>query len=273
MFWEELTAKTFADAVEKSQRVCLLPIGVMERHGDHLPLGTDLYLARAVAARAAELEPVVIFPPYYFSQIFEAMHHPGTVALSSTLQMQVLQAVCDEIARNGFTKIVLLNGHGGNDFFLRYFCQTQLERPKNYAVYLLDRGGAEVAEVMKQHAQSKFDWHGGEWETSTMLAARPDLVDMDEARRQPPAWGEPRFDHMQGAYTFIYWYARFPDHYAGDGACATEEKGRLMLEAQAKFAAEMIRKIKADGATLSLQNEFFGRVGKPEYRTDRSDQR
>lgn len=271
MLWEELTAKQFAEAVRTTEGVCLLPIGVMERHGDHLPLGTDLYLARTMAIRAAEREPAVVFPPYYFSQIFEARHHPGTVALPSELLMQVLSAICDEIARNGFKKIAIVNGHGGNTNFLRYFCQTQLERRKDYVVYLVEHNGA-AAEVTKALSETKFDWHGGEWETSDMLAAHPQLVHMDEARREPPAWGEGRLT-VKGAFTSIFWYARFPDHYAGDGAAATAEKGERSLEALVSFIADTIRSIKQDTASLALQQEFYERAERPDYRNDRSDKR
>jgi creatinine amidohydrolase len=272
VLWEELTAQQFAAAVKASDGVCLLPIGVMERHGDHLPLGTDLYQAREFAIRAARREPAVVFPPYYFSQIFEAMHQPGTIALPSDLLMQVLQALCDEIARNGFTKIMLINGHGGNDNWLRYFCQVQLERRRPYAVYLVERNGV-TAEVTKALSETKFDWHAGEWETSQMLVARPDLVHMDQARQNPPAWSEARLKHLKGVFTGIHWYANFPDHYAGDGAPATEAKGEKSVEAMVAFIAEAIRSVKQDSATLALQREFYDRSDRPEYRNDRSDKR
>jgi creatinine amidohydrolase len=272
MLWEELTARQFAEAVITSEGVCILPIGVMERHGEHLPLGTDLYMAREVAVAAARQEPVVIFPPYYFSQIFEARHQPGTIALPADLLVQVLGAVCDEIARNGFTKIAFLNGHGGNTFFLKFFCQAQLERRRDYAVYLIE-GSPEVSAIMKERKETRFDMHAGEWETSEMLAAHPDLVHMDEARRQPPAWGEGRLSHLKGAYTGIGWYANFPDHYAGDGAVGSCDKGRQTLDAAAVFVAQTLRSIKQDTATLQVQREFYDRADRPDFRIARADRR
>lgn len=272
MLWEELTAKEFTTAVARSEGVCLLPIGVMERHGDHLPLGTDLYLARAMAKRAAVTEPAVVFPPYYFSQIFEAMHQPGTFAMPSSLLLQMLQAVCDEIARNGLTRILIINGHGGNTSFLRYFCQTQLERPRAYQVYFVEHQGA-AAEVVKEMGETRFDWHGAEWETSQMLAVQPQLVQMDVARSEPPAWGEQRLSHLQGAFTGIFWYANFPDHYAGDAAPASAYKGERWLEMTVAFIVDVIRRVKADSATASLQERFFAQSADPLYRNQRGDQR
>jgi len=81
--WEELTAADFRNGIEKSQGTCLLPFGILEKHGPHLPLGTDLLNVRYVSLQAAQQEYAVVFPEYYFGQIFEAQHEPGTVAYSS----------------------------------------------------------------------------------------------------------------------------------------------------------------------------------------------
>lgn len=87
--WEELTAGDFRDAVREAKGTCLLPFGILEKHGPHLPLGTDLLNVRYAALHAAEQEYSVVFPEYYFGQIFEAKHEPGTVAYSSALQLQL----------------------------------------------------------------------------------------------------------------------------------------------------------------------------------------
>ncbi|MEE4287523.1 MAG: creatininase family protein, partial [Mariniphaga sp.] len=122
---EELTAPEFIRAVDKSSKTCIIPIGVMEKHGAQLPLGTDLFLAREYALRAAEQEYAVVFPWYYFSQINEARHQPGTISYSPELIWKVLQETLDELNRNGFEKIILVNGHGGNNAFLNYFGMAQ----------------------------------------------------------------------------------------------------------------------------------------------------
>ena len=80
MQWENLTTPQFTQAVERAEGVCLLPLGVIEKHGDHLPLGTDLFIGRAIALRAAAIEPALVFPPYFFTQIFEARHTPARLA-------------------------------------------------------------------------------------------------------------------------------------------------------------------------------------------------
>src|SRR5258707_2936629 len=83
--WEELTAAEFQAAIQRSKETCLLPFGIVEKHGPHLPLGTDLLKVRYEALLAAEQEYAVVFPEYYFGQIFEARHEPGTIAYSTHL--------------------------------------------------------------------------------------------------------------------------------------------------------------------------------------------
>jgi creatinine amidohydrolase len=78
--WEELTGPDFIEAIHHSQGVCVLPFGIIEKHGAHLPLGTDLLDVRFAVFNAVQQEYAVVFPQYYFGQIFEAQHQPGTVA-------------------------------------------------------------------------------------------------------------------------------------------------------------------------------------------------
>src|SRR5262249_15698158 len=75
---EELSPDEFRHAIQQSKGVCLLPFGILEKHGPHLPLGTDLINVRYAALHAADEEYAIVFPEYYFGQIFEAKHEPGT---------------------------------------------------------------------------------------------------------------------------------------------------------------------------------------------------
>ena len=265
MKWENLTTPQFEKAVESSQGVCLLPLGVLEKHGNHLPLGTDVFIARELACRAADIEPAVVFPSYFFTQIFEARHTPGTVGINSRVMYDLLETTCDEIARNGLKKIILVNGHGGNRHFLPHFIMLQLERPKDYVVYLPRQGGLYSAETRESWAamrQSTIrDEHAGEGETSMMLAVRPDLVD---AATLPSDEGLAlnRLSHLAeaGLETALAWYADFPHHYSGRGEFGTAEKGEFLLNALARRLAELIKVVKDDSQTPALQAEFFGRL-------------
>src|SRR5205085_10034625 len=134
--WEELTAGDFVKAIQRSQGTCVLPFGIIEKHGPHLPLGSDLIQARHASVKGAAQEYAIVFPEYYFGQIFEARHQPGTIAYSARLQLEMLQETTDEMARNGCKKIIIVNGHGGNNNLLPYFAQAQLERSHDYVVYV-----------------------------------------------------------------------------------------------------------------------------------------
>jgi creatinine amidohydrolase len=258
--WEELTAADFRSAVQQSQGVCLLPFGILEKHGAHLPLGTDLLKVRYAALHAAEQEYAIVFPEYYFGQIFEAKHEPGTVAYSTHLQLDLLQETADEMARNGCKKILIVNGHGGNEDLLPYFAQTQLDKPRDYVVYVLPI--VDPPPTDNPPKKDAVDLHGGESETAKMLIARPDLVHMDRARSESGA-DQARLKLPDDLYTAIWWYARFPNHYSGDGALATVERGKYEMDEFEKLIVKCIRAIKADQASLQLQNEFFEKAKHP----------
>jgi creatinine amidohydrolase len=261
--WEELTAPNFIKAVELSGGTCIIPLGVIEKHGPHLPLGTDLIDVRATVLRAVQKEYTIVFPEYYFSQIFEAKHQPGTVAYSDRLLWDILQATCDEISRNGIKKIILVSGHGGNNNFLPYFCQAQLASRKDYAVYLFrpPSDPAFEAEIAKMR-KSTMEAHAGEGETSTMLAVRPDLVHQEAATTQS---GEDmkRLGSLKDVYTGIWWYSSFPNHYAGEGKYGSREIGEKELNHGAEQLAKVIREVKADKTVLELQKQFFDESSQP----------
>src|ERR1017187_4574126 len=240
--WEELTAADFREGIHRSQGTCLLPFGILEKHGPHLPLGTDLLNVRFASLHAAEKEYAVVFPEYYFGQIFEAKHEPGTVAYSRELQLQLLQETTDEMARNGCKKIVIVNGHGGNESLLPFFAQSQLEKPHDYVVYIQwgrdePKGGPQKKDAL--------DMHAGQSETSTMMISHPDLVHLDRATSESGA-DQKRISLPSDVYTGIWWYARFPNHYSGEGEVATKELGEFEMNALINAIAAVIRAAQAD---------------------------
>ena len=256
--WEELTAAEFQSAIEQSKGTCLLPFGILEKHGPHLPLGTDLLNVRYQALHAAEQEYAVVFPEYYFGQIFEARHEPGTIAYSAHLQLELLQETTDEMARNGCKKIIIVNGHGGNENLLPFFAQSQLEKPHDYVVYIMGLVETPGGPPKK----TSVDMHAGESETSKMLISNPNLVHLDRANQESGA-DQARLKLPDTLYTGIWWYARFPNHYSGDGAAATRERGEFEMKAWQDAIVTAIRAVKADQESLKLQNEFFEKAKHP----------
>lgn len=263
--WEELVASDWQRALDSSSRTCILPIGILEKHGPHAPMGSDLIHVREWAARATKKEYAVVFPDYYFGQIYEAKHQPGTFALPNDLVFQLLQATCDEIGRNGFTKIVIINGHGGNPNMLRYFVQTQLEKKRDYAVYFFEPTfdstiNAQIRRLRK--SDPAMDQHAGERETSTLLYLTPELVKMDSARTE--SGNNLKRLSLPDLYTGIWWYGSYPNHYAGEGAKASKELGRVITEYIVDSLAKALKVVKSDTKTLQLQNEFYDHARKNE---------
>jgi creatinine amidohydrolase len=258
--WEELTAADFRQAIQQSKGTCLLPFGILEKHGPHLPLGTDLLNVRYASLQAAQQEYAVVFPEYYFGQIFEAKHEPGTVAYSMELQLKLLQETTGEMARNGCKKIVIVNGHGGNEHLLPFFAQAQLDKPHDYVVYVLDGERSRSGGPAKK--STGIDYHAGENETANTMVSHPELVHLDRAASESGA-DEKRLNLPETVYTGIWWYARFPNHYSGDGSVARKELGDWNMKNWIELTVEAIRAAKADDASLKIQNEFYEKSKHP----------
>ena len=260
---EEITSPQFVTAVEKAGGVCVIPLGIIEKHGPHLPLGTDLFEVREVATTAAKKEYAVVFPPYYFGQIFEARHQPGTMAYSHDLMWKMLEETCAELSRNGLKKIILANGHGGNTSFLQFFCQTQLAAQKDYIVVLFQPGSdPELDNEIESLKKAKLDGHAGEEETSMMYYIRPDLVDQQAIKTQS-GLDQQRLKGLRNGYTGIWWYAKYPNHYASDVAEPNKRLGELLVTSGANQLAGLIKYLKANNTIEELHKEFNKRAENP----------
>lgn len=260
MQWESLTSSDFKKAVKKTN-VCIIAMGVVEKHGEHLPLGTDFLNGHKLACQAAEKEPAIVFPPFYFGQIYEARCFPGTIAVKPTLLMDLVQSVFDEIGRNGIEKIVIWSAHGGNNHFIPFLQQCQLWSKKPYSLYWVPRSTVIQKRLKEWTAitgSPAFD-HGCVLESSLSRANHDQWVKMD---RLPNKKSNPlgRLDHLPPFFTGISWYADYPEHYQGDGRPATVEKGRLVREIIADGLAEFIADVKKDKVVPLLEKEFHSRV-------------
>lgn len=262
--WEELTAEDFVKALDEAKGVCVLPFGIIEKHGPSGPMGTDLLNVRYATFEAVKKEYAIVFPEYYFGQIFEAKHQPGTIAYSTHLQLELLGETTAEMARNGCRKVVIVSGHGGNTSLIQYFAQTTLETPKDYVVYAITglnpAGTTPVPGT--QASKPGVDGHAGEGEIASVMAHRPDLVHTERAGEESGR-DLNRLDLPSSVYTGIWWYSKFPNHYQGDASGATAERGRALTQQRADGIAAAIRAIKSDQVAPRLQKEFFEESAKP----------
>jgi creatinine amidohydrolase len=260
---EDLTSPKFQKAVELAGGVCIIPLGIIEKHGPHLPLGTDLYESREIALTAAGKEYAVVFPPYFVGQIFEAKHQPGALAYSTDLMWKMLDETCKELSRNGLKKIILLNGHGGSNSFLQFFCQAQLAKQQDYIVVMFQPGNDPVNSAEIQSLKkAKLDGHAGEEETSMMYYINPALVDQ-EALKKESGLDQDRLSKLPFGYTGIWWYAKYPNHFASDNNTPNKRLGELLITSNAGQLAELIKFLKKDNTIQQLQEEFFKRAENP----------
>jgi len=266
MNWETLNIQQFAQAVIDSQGVCLVPIGCIEKHGDHLPLGTDLFFGRDVTLRAAAVEAAVVFPSYPFGQVSEVRHYQGAIALEARLQMELMQALCDEIARNGFDKIILVCSHGGNTHMLRYFVQSQLDKRRDYVVYShIPNFSEELKTYLNQTygaPEGEGSGHADINETGFVMSISESMVDFENV---PVEQSQPRgnLKHLHNAYTGLHFYGDYPYHLAGNPLGATAERGASWRDWLVNDLVQTIRSVKLNDTAADLQYEFHDMADKP----------
>ncbi|MFQ6047963.1 MAG: creatininase family protein [Phycisphaerae bacterium] len=246
MQWAHMTAADLIEARRSTNATAALPIGSLEKHGEHLPLGTDSLAVERKVLAAAEIEPVVVLPTLYYSHVKEMKNSVGAIALETDLLMKMVENICDEAARNGFKRIILVNGHGGNRYWLPLLMMNFCDADKDYAAFLLQLRGLE-AQINKLRDSDVAEAHAGEIETSVLLHLHPGLVRME---RLPVSPGLRRQVPSLPAYTPIEWYSWYPDAYAGDARPATAEKGRKAFDIQVQAMAEAFARIKADQHVL-----------------------
>jgi creatinine amidohydrolase len=253
MEWMKMTAPDFVKAVKTSGGVCAVPLGSIEKHGNHLPTGIDSYNVEARTRRACEKARVVMFPVIPFMENSSAMANPGAVAMRAEVLMPFLWNLFDEIGRNGFRKIIMVNGHGGNRHLVGYLLQDFLIRQPDYLLYLctLWYRDALTKELMETENQA----HGGELETSVALHNVGDLVKMEDVPgREVPFLG--RYDHVKGADPAGKWYADVPQHYVGDARPATAEKGRRLVEDVVERMAHCFDSVRKDRRSERVYREY-----------------
>lgn len=258
--WEEFTEPDFVKARDAVERTVVVPLGVLEKHGTHLPVGTDMLFVTRIAELATEMEPVIQFPTFIFGQIMEGKPYCGTIAIRHDLMAALLDNLLDELARNGFTKIILLNGHGGNEAFLGNYTLGKLQQPTPYTLYTVRLSNylfpVTSSEEWQNMMVTKVDNHGGEMETSMMMFVRPDLVKMEDMVDNGQTLG--RLADLP-ASTPVWWYADHPNHYSGDATHATQEKGEFLISRMSAQLASVFKAIKADTEAPRLLAEFFER--------------
>lgn len=230
--------------------VIVQPMGAIEQHGPHLPLSTDSVIARAVAeaavARCGDALDAWLMPALDYTKSNEHAWSPGTVWLSATTLLAVLDDVARCIATTGARRLVFLNAHGGNSSLVNVACR-EIRLRHGLMTFLVhpglpaDRGGTSPAHELGMGV------HGGSDETSMMLHLAPELVDMSLARRRiPEALADNRHVRFGGAASFG-WLSNdfFDDGVIGDPTTATAADGERLFEGSVSAMCEALAEIAA----------------------------
>lgn len=283
MLWQNLREEEFYDAVEKCGKVCIVPIGCIEMHGQHLPVGTDTMTCQYIAEKAAEIEPVMVAPAIWYADVQGLTTWKGTINFSIPLILEMLTELCAEIARNGFKKIVLLNGHGGNISVLHTFVRSTMKDKKDYVVMTrndfcyevkhlvqdLDRGEIfpeltpeDIAYLRDFVASGGERGHACINETSVMMKISPDTVRLDRCDAV-----EGRSNHKADYLYNVgfkectrFWSINQPNSYHGTAPYGANDRiGEVILKKRIAAQVEACRALKKDDQILEW-NEAWNRA-------------
>ena len=294
MLWEQLREEEFDSAIEKSGGLCVIVIGCLEKHGQHLPVGCDSMKGDGIAKEAAKLEDVVIFPTtMWLGNVMgahaledpERLSKHGFIGINPHTLLTVLEELCDEIARNGFTKILFLNSHGGNRALLDFFIKAQIYKHKSYATmwtgayFLEDLEPSKILEIIEPR-RAEFDMlteedmetlrrfakdapgslstgHGSFCETALVYGTHPSLV-APEKFEADYGLSTHRADYLaKEKVNFGYsWSSNYPNHLNGlNPVGCTESIGKAMVKITAERLARIFKMLKEDEEVLKMQKD------------------
>lgn len=278
MLWENLREEEFAPMLQRTNRVCAVAIGCLEKHGQHLPLGTDTLKGGKILELAAEREEVCVFPQLFFGDLQGAQANKagngnayGYVALSAELLLRLIQELCDEIGRNGFKKILLFSSHGGNTAFLQNYIQSVTAQKKDYEVFWFYNklvGPKDILDVIAQRGRSyfpvltdediavmeeyvaagKFDGHGGFAESAMLMGTYPELIRLDRCEAES-GMGTHISDPLtsKGIQWGRSWSTNYPNAYAGHAPIGlTQQIADAAVEISVERTAEVLKLLKND---------------------------
>ena len=292
MYWEEMREEQFVPAIEKLGGLCVLPVSALEKNGPHMPVGANGYIADAIIEEALKLEDTVVFPSGCWLGDVSAYHTEnadgtpswrGSIELSNDLQMTIMEELIDEIARNGFRKILLICKQPTDTLlvgqFMRHFSyirrefallkvnavNEEISRPENVLKTVTERREAfpmitdEDIAVLEKWAETGY---GGPdvtfCDTALLMAKHPELVAQD------------RFGLEDGSST------RLADPYEADGVSfsnmrnllypngrsalppygCTESIGQAILKINAEHLAKVFKLLKEDEECVRIAKKI-----------------
>ncbi len=241
---EEMT-RTEANSAAAAGALLVWPLGAIEQHGPHLPVGTDTltieHLTRQAAERAAPSIPIVVAPTLPFGSSHHHVPFGGTMSLGTEAYYRIVCELTESLIQSGFRRLFLVNGHGGNHELLHLVARDlALKYPVSIAAASYWTVAWDALIALDAHIDCRFPGHAGKFETSNILALRPDLVHEPLPHRDsvtstdPRGFVRPYRAEHSGSWQKIDGYTDSPDR--ADGKC-----GRIWMDAVVEtLAAAMI---------------------------------
>lgn len=249
-WWWDLTTRDFSE-MDMSQVVAVLPVAAVEQHGPHLPVRVDSAINAGIMERVAERlpddVPALILPMQPVGKSVEHLEYPGTLTLSYETLARVWYEIGESVWRAGCRKIVFANSHGGQPQVMEIVCRELRVKLGMFAVSARATANTDLTGLFS-HSEMKHGIHGGEYETSAMLALHPDLIDMQYAEDFEPASVEMERQNKiltpEGAIGYG-WQTQdiHPSGACGNAAAADAERGHTSLDRSADNFIALLREV------------------------------
>lgn len=243
VLWEELTWKEIKSMAEKDA-VVIVPVGSIEQHGPHLPVNTDILISSFVSCRVAEImnkndSPALVTPRVWTGNSSHHMIFPGTISFDYSEFYEILKKICISAKKHGFSRIVFLNGHGGNSSPLRVSL-VEINKMLGRPAFTINYWSAARGKLKNILDTDSGIGHAAEAETSIMLALRPDLVKRPFDKSIGPDQPDPEEIRGGMAYTFRTYEDRTDIGVIGNAGSSSKEKGEQILDVVTNNLAEFL---------------------------------
>jgi creatinine amidohydrolase len=232
-YFDELTMEEFRLKMEsEEQPVVVLPIGAVEEHGEHLPLGTDTFQPLHVIEKVSEQVDLLIAPPIFYGLCNSTRNFPGTISLRFATLYNLILDILNEFARHGVRRIVILSGHAGRPHMAAIKeAGSELMRT-NPEIKLMVLSDYDIVYELRGKEFDPADGHAGDIETSRILAIRPELVKGEGVASKPDF---PPYRILPDPEKY------FPSGIMGDPTKADEKKGERLNEYVVEKLVELIK--------------------------------
>ncbi|MBU2564980.1 MAG: creatininase family protein [Candidatus Thermoplasmatota archaeon] len=238
MYLDELSTKEFKRRMNKNT-VVILPVGIIEEHGAHLPLCTDSLQAEHVSELVAEKIKGYILPPVRYGVCSSTKNFPGSISLSFDTMRNLIYDILSELVRNNVRKIVVISGHAGRMHMSAIrLAAEKIAEEKNVKIIVLsdyellyDEKGRKF---LKRIGIPEWDAHGGAIETSRVMISRPDLIKLKGKKSLPKI---PRYHILRNPEKY------FPEGIIGDPSIASKEKGEKITNFVVNEIVKLIKEM------------------------------